>query len=1786
MTIVSVDVQVDLSLTVHERGGEISLGLSYNTALFRHETIARMGAHLRALLEAIVAAPDRRIADMPLLTERERHQLLVEWNATQASYPTNELMHEMVEAQAGRTPERIAVVHEQRQLTYGELNARANRLAHYLRTLGVKPDARVAICVERGLDMVVGLLAVLKAGGAYVPLDPGYPAERLIYMLQDSAPVAMLTDGRVPAPVQAELRAALAGRADAPVVIDFQADASAWAMQAESNPERTQVGLSAAHLAYVIYTSGSTGRPKGVAIEHRNAVNFLYWAQSSFTAEQLARTLFSTSLNFDLAMYECFAPLTVGASIQIVRNALDLVQTRHPVTLINTVPSAIQALLEAGGIPDTVRTVNLAGEPLKRALVERLFAQTDVDTVCNLYGPSETTTYSTWMAMRREQGFAPHIGRPLANTRIYLLDVHGQPVPVGVAGEMYIGGAGVARGYLNQPELTAERFVADPFANEPNARMYRTGDLARYLPDGNIEFVGRNDFQVKIRGYRIELGEVESGIARHPAIREVVVLAREDVVGDKRLVAYVVAASPAADLAEQLRAHLRARLPEYMVPSAFVMVDALPLTPNGKIDRSALPAPEYAAVEHVAPRTVTEEILAGIWAEVLKLERVGVHDDFFELGGHSLLAVSVIERMRRAGLHAEVLALFMTPTIAALAAAMGGKSDVVQVPPNAIPADCKVITPEMLPLVRLNAQEIERVVAAVPGGAGNVQDIYPLAPLQEGILFHHLMAGDGDPYLLRGLFGFDSRAVLERYVQALQSVVDRHDILRTAVLWEGLPEPVQVVWRRARLRVEEVSLDATGGDVVQQLAERFNPRRYRLDVREAPLMRLFIAHDAANARWIMLQMFHHLSIDHTTLEVVQQEIEAHLLGEAAKLPAPLPFRNFVAQARLGISREEHEAYFRKLLGDVDEPTAPFGLTDVRGDGGGIVAASRVLDVSLARRLRERARVLGVSAASVCHVAWAQVLARVSGREDVVFGTVLFGRMQSGSGADRVLGLFINTLPVRIRIGEETAEVSVRHTHEQLAQLLRHEHASLALAQRCSAVAAPAPLFSALLNYRHDTPTQTPAETLEALAGIEHLGAEERTNYPLTLSVNDLGEGFVLVAQVRAWIDPQRICGYMHTALEQLVAALENVSAAPIWSLDVVPERRQQLLDWNRTERDYPREACVAELFERQVRRAPEAVAVEYGDERLSYGELNERGNRLAHHLRSLGVGPEVLVGLCVERSAAAVVGMLGILKAGGAYVPLDPEYPAERLAFMLADTEAPVVVTQSKLLDRLPGTNARIVCLDRDWPVIEGCSAQDPASGATAENLAYVIYTSGSTGIPKGVQVTNRAINRLVCNTDYVQVGPADRFAQVSVISFDAATFEIWGALLNGARVVGVAREVSLNPQEFAVALKESGITVLFLTTALFNHMAREAPGAFKTLRYVLFGGEAVDPGAVRAVLRDDGAPRHLLHVYGPTEVTTYSTWHHVTGLDESAVTVPIGRPIANTTAYVFDEHRAPVPVGVVGELYLGGDGLARGYLKRPELTAKHFVENPFGTQAGGRLYRTGDWVRYREDGAIEFVGRRDNQVKLRGFRIELGEIEAALRRQAQVSDAVVVVREDTPGDKRLVAYVVAQGATEDLVEQLRSRLRESLPEYMVPSAFVMVEKLPLTPNGKVDRNALPAPEYAEATYVAPRTATEEILAGIWAEVLKLERVGVHDNFFELGGHSLLATQVVSRVRHAFSVELPLREMFAAPTVAQLGVCIEALRAEPRAARAVDELAWLAIGRSGSATGDREEIEL
>ncbi|MFM0523279.1 amino acid adenylation domain-containing protein, partial [Caballeronia jiangsuensis] len=765
--------------------------LSYATDLFDEVTIARLGERFTRLLQQALDQPDAPLHALELVLPEE-HALLEGWNDTAAVYPEHVCIHQLFEQQVRRTPDAIALVFEDESLTYSQLNARANQLAHHLIALGVRPEDRVALCMERGIGMVVALMAILKAGGAYVPLDPAYPGERLSHILTDATPRLLLAD--------AAGREAL-GDIGSLTVLD--PDASLDGSLSQDDP---QTDVASHHLAYVIYTSGSTGKPKGVAIEHRNAVNFLTWSHEAFTPEELSQTLFATSLNFDLSIYECFAPLTTGGTVHLVDNVLALMRRPQEVSLINTVPSAITSLLDAGASLASVRTINLAGEPLKLALMKRIFAETGIERLCNLYGPSETTTYSTWIQMHKGERLTETIGKPIANTQIYLLDAQRRPVPLGTVGELYIGGAGVARGYLNRPELTAERFLDDPFV--PGARMYRTGDLARYRADGNIEFLGRNDHQVKIRGFRIELGEIEAHLTDHPAVREAVVIARarHEESQDQQLVAYVTLTSD-IDVSA-LREYLASHLPDYMVPSAFVVLDALPLTPNGKLDRRALPDPQadaFALRPFEAPQGATETALADLWAELLGLERVGRQDNFFALGGHSLLAVTLIERMRRVGLHASVRDLFATPVLCALAASLehGAVTAEIVVPPNAITRDCTALTPPMLPLIALTQTDIDRIVAQVPGGLANVQDIYALAPLQEGILFHHMLTTDGDPYLQTARIAFDSRARLDAWLDALKQVVRRHDILRTAFIHDGLSTPAQVVWRDAPLAIDE-----------------------------------------------------------------------------------------------------------------------------------------------------------------------------------------------------------------------------------------------------------------------------------------------------------------------------------------------------------------------------------------------------------------------------------------------------------------------------------------------------------------------------------------------------------------------------------------------------------------------------------------------------------------------------------------------------------------------------------------------------------------------------------------------------------------------------------------------------------------------------------------------------------------------------------------------------------------------------------------------------------------------
>ncbi|AIS89606.1 non-ribosomal peptide synthetase [Burkholderia pseudomallei] len=1755
---------------------DLVMQFNYDVNAFSHAEVDNIGTRIGGLLDALIEHhDDMPVGMLPLLDEAERKQVVYEWNATERDYPIEQCIHQLFEAQVDRKPEAIALTFDGQRLGYAELNARANRLAHYLQERGVGPDRLVALCAERGIEMVVGLLAILKAGGAYVPLDPSHPPERLRRMLDDTNPVAVLVDD-IGADALASFESHVAAHSPR---VHLSRDIAQWRACNPANPS-TPRERAARRLAYVIYTSGSSGEPKGVMNEHRGVVNRLWWMQQTYALDERDAVLQKTPFSFDVSVWEFFWPLMSGARLVIAKPEghkdpayLSELIDRERVTTLHFVPSMLQAFLEDEGAArgcGSVKRVMCSGEALPPSLVKRFYRCLPDARLHNLYGPTEAAVDVTaWACDAEEGGASVPIGRPIANTRIYVLDGYGQPVPRGVAGELYIGGVQVARGYLNRPELTRERFVDDPFV--AGGRLYKTGDLARWRTDGSLEYLGRNDFQVKIRGFRIELGEIEAQLAKVAGVRETVVLARDSgsPAGEKRLVAYYTGNADVAALREQATRHL----PAYMVPSAYVRLDAWPLTPNGKLDRRALPAPAddaYARAEYEAPQGAKEEALAAIWKDLLPVERISRHDNFFELGGHSLLVIGLSEKLRAAGLHADVRVVYRASTLADLAAHLGTDNQDIRIPPNLIADGDEHITPAQLTLVALSQESIDALVAKVEGGAANVQDIYPLAPLQEGILFHHLMSGESDPYVLSGVLAFRSREVMERFVSALQQVIDRHDILRTGFFWEGLEQPVQVVQRRATLPVSVVELDAREGDIVRQLEARFDSRGYRMDVSRAPLMHVHAACDGEHERWVARVLFHHLSIDHTTLERVIEEARAIGQGRAEDLPQPVPFRNFVAQARLGVSEADHEAYFRAKLGDIDEPTAPFGLLSVQGDGREIAEAARRLKPELSGALRGHARRLGVSAASMMHVAWGLVLSRTTGRQDVVFGTVLFGRMQGGAQSDRSLGLFINTLPVRMRVAQTGVEASVKETHAQLAELMRHEHAPLVLAQRCSGVPAQTPLFTSLLNYRYSKPKVAAAHIAD---GVELLDGHERTSYPLSMTVDDHERDFTIVAKVCERIGPQRVCELMELALEQLTRALSANPGGELAELDVLPaaERTQVLHGWNETGRAYARDACLHQLFEAQVSRTREAAAVICGDETLSYTDLDARANRLAHYLRGQGVGPDTRVGLALGRGVEMMTGLLAILKAGGAYVPLDPGYASERLRAILDDSRPAIVLADAAgrtALDALAGAPP-IADLQADasrWSALP--STPPRVEGLTPRHLAYVIYTSGSTGQPKGVMVEHASVVNLWRALDeaiYRAHPSARRVSLNASIAFDSLVKQ-WVQLLSGRTLVVVPEPVRFDGRRLLDAIGRDRIDVFDCTPsqlALIEGARGPEDEAYPQV--TLVGGEAIGEGMWSELA--SASSRTYYNVYGPTECTVDATLARIT-----AEHAPhIGGPLANVRAYVLNERLSPAPVGVRGELYIGGAGVARGYLNRPELTRERFIDDPF--VAGGRLYRTGDLARWRTDGSLEYLGRNDFQVKIRGFRIELGEIEAQLAKVAGVCEVVVLARDSaaavhdsatenaapdapspetaTAAEKRLVAYYTGDAD----VAALRAQAAQHLPSYMVPSAYVRLDAWPLTPNGKLDRRALPAPAddaYARAEYEAPQGAREEALAAIWRELLHVERVSRHDNFFELGGHSLLAVQLVSRLRQALSVEVALGTVFDAPVLSALAERLEA----------------------------------
>ncbi|MNB57846.1 Gramicidin S synthase 2 [compost metagenome] len=1712
-----------LTLSVDDLGDGFALDVLALAEIGAQRICSYMHTALEQLVQALEQQPQTPLDQLPILSLPEQARLLVDFNRSAVAFRRGATLHALVEAQAAQRADALAVVQGGQALTYGQLNQRANRLAHHLLSLGVQPDDRIAVCVRRSPQMLVALLAILKSGAGYVPVDPAYPAERIAYLLEDSAPLAVLAE--------ASTRDLLG----AARVIDL--DRLDWAHLPDRNPQVPM--LTPAHLAYVIYTSGSTGQPKGVMVEHATLENLVHWHNGAFDLHAGSHTSSVAGFGFDAMAWEVWPALCIGATVHLPPQSVSnehldelLAWWRAQPLQVSFLPTPVAeyAFSRDLGHP-TLRTLLIGGDKLRQFPRQQTFA------VINNYGPTEATVVATCGAV--EAGQVLHIGRPMANAKIYLLDDQQRPVPVGVAGELYVGGAGVARGYLHRPELTAERFLDDPFSDEPQARMYRTGDLARWLADGNVEYLGRNDDQVKLRGVRIELGEIEAALSAHEAVQDCVVLVR-----DGQLLAWFTERLNVE--IEDLRSHLQAQLPQALVPAAYVRLQALPLTANGKLDRKALPEPDQTAWlsrEYAAPQGSVEIALAQIWSDVLKVEQIGRHDNFFELGGHSLLAVTLIERMRQVDLSTDVRVLFSQPTLAALAAAVGSGREVA-VPDNLIPADCTHITADMLTLVQLDQASIERIVATVPGGAANVQDIYPLAPLQEGILYHHLSAAQGDPYLLQSCLAFDSIERFQRFAAALRQVMTRHDILRTSIVWQGLAAPVQVVWRRAELPVQAVALEPAQGEAIDQLRARFDARHWRLDLDQAPLLRLVYALDADNQRVVAMLLFHHIAMDHTALAVVSAEMQAILHGDE-RLPVPaVPYRNYVAQTRLGVSEQEHEVFFREMLGDIDEPTLPFGLQDVHGDGNDIEEVCQALPATVAQRLRSQARLLGVSVASLFHLAWARVLAATSGQERVVFGTVLLGRMQGGAGADRGLGMFINTLPLRVDVDETDVRAGVKATHARLSALLAHEHASLALAQRCSGVAAPSPLFSAMLNYRHSDSEAQQTTKREAWQGIESLAGEERTNYPLTLNVDDLGSGFALTVMTPSRIGAARLGQYMHNALIALVEALEHTPQQPLNCLTVLPDEERQalLFGLNATDVDYDLQQTLHGLFEAQVQRTPQAVAVVAGDQALSYTQLNERANRLAWHLLSLGVQVDSRVAICVERSLEMVIGLLAINKAGAAYVPLDPAYPAERLAYMLEDSAPAVVLVHGATRTLLGEFSAPVIDLDQNtWQSLPADNPQIPT--LTPQHSAYVIYTSGSTGQPKGV-VNEHAgvVNRLLWMQDAYRLTAADSVLQKTPFSFDVSVWEFFWPLMTGARLVMARPDGHKDPQYLTEVIETENITTLhFVPSMLDVFLANSDTTRCDSVRQVMCSGEAL-PGRVvrRFKLQLPGSALHNL--YGPTEAAVDVTaWDCAGTIEQTPDNTPIGKPIANTRMYILDAQQQPVPQGVIGELYIAGVQVARGYLNRPELSAERFLNDPF--QANGRMYRTGDVARYLADGNIQYLGRNDDQVKIRGLRIELGEIQARLAQIKGVQEAVVVAREDVPGDKRLVAYYTGERLEIDL---LRSQLLEHLPDYMVPTVFVHLDSLPLSPNGKLDRKALSAPDQQSLKtreYEAPVGDVEITLARLWAELLNVERVGRHDHFFELGGHSLLAVSLIGRLRQE-GMEADVRGLFEQPTLA------------------------------------------
>ncbi|NMF64891.1 non-ribosomal peptide synthetase [Brasilonema octagenarum] len=1783
--------QFDLTLMMALVDETLSASWQYNTDLFDAATIARIAGHFQTLLEGIVADSQQHICFLPLLTELEQQQLLVEWNATQVNYAHATCLHQQFEAQVQQTPDAVAVVFEQEQLTYTELNQRANQLAHHLQTLGVEPEVLVGIYLERSPEMVVSILATLKAGGAYVPLDPSYPQERLAFMLKDAQVSVLLT--------QEKFFTALPEHRAKVVLVDKNNEA-----RASDSVDNPVSQVTTDNLAYVIYTSGSTGKPKGVMNTHGGICNRLSWMQETYQLTTVDRVLQKTPFSFDVSIWEFFWPLTTGAVSVVARpgghqDSAYLVEIikEQQITTLHFVPSMLQVFLEEPGVETCycLRQVMCSGEALPFKLQEQFFARLDAD-LHNLYGPTEAAIDVTFWACERENPkYTVPIGRPIANTQIYLLDNHLQPVPVGVPGELHIGGVGLARGYLHQPELTALKFIPNPFSDKLGTRLYKTGDLARYLPDGNIEYLGRLDDQVKLRGFRIELGEIEAVLSQHPALREVVVLMREierreqhrdftplvdvenssTITGLRRLlkgelaasradsrnqqlVAYCVTRHQPAPTTTELRRFLLEQLPDYMVPAAFVMLDALPLAPNGKVDRRMLPAPGKARPElekaFVAPRTPQEQTLAEVWAEVLDIEQVGIHDNFFELGGDSIRSIQVLAKATAKGLSFSLAQIFQHQTIESLA------QEITFVEPSGL------VTQKTEPFSLISHAERH----LLPQG---VEDAYPLARVQAGVIFHTQSMPEEPMYHDIFLYNLQVRLDIQLFQKAVQQVVERHPILRTSFDLTNFSEPLQLVHQQVTAPFQVEDLRDLSPEQQQQALSIWikAEKRRNFDWSCPPFIRFFI-HRLTNQSFYLTFSCHTSILDGWSKACLLTELLHHyhaLLngkGEVIEPPPTIAYRDFVAKERSTLRSPDSQNFWMQKLADcVTTKLARWVVTHRTTDKPKIGFLDVPISPELSEKLQKLARLAEVPLKNVLLAAHLRVMSLLSGESDVLTGLESNGRLEETDG-EKTLGIHLNTVPFRLQLTGGTWLELVQQVFVAERELLPFRRYPYADLHQLVGRQALQPLVETVFNYTHFHVY----ESLQTFQDLEILGARGfgETHFTLRSEFN-LNHASDCI-QLDLECDLTQIS---HAQLETIgsyfIETLTAMSVQPFARYEsqcLLGDRQRQMLlvEWNHTATQYPQDCCIHQHFEAMAAQNPNAIAIVFEGEQLSYQQLNHRANALAHYLQRLGVVPDVPVALCVERSLDMIVGILRILKAGGAYVPIDPTYPRENLAFMLQDAQVPVLLTQARLVADLPAHTAQTVCLDSDWHIIAPESPENPSITSTLENLAYIIYTSGSTGQPKGVLVTQQNLVHSTRARIAYYPEPVTSFLLIPSFAFDSSVGCIFWTLCQGGKLVLLREGSQRDIWQLTKLIAQHQVSHWLSVPSLYSTLLVTIdPDLLVWLHSVIVAGESC---STELVERHRLSLPHtsLFNEYGPTEATVWSSVYNCQNHDLNNP-VPIGRPIANTQIYLLDSHLQPVPIGVPGELHIGGFGLARGYLNQPELTAQKFIADPFSEEPNARLYKTGDLARYLLDGNIEFLGRIDNQVKLRGYRIELTAIEALLLQHPVVVEAVVILREEESGSKRLVAYVVPKQKTAPATNELRGFLRQKLPEYMIPSAFVVLEQLPLTPSGKVDRRHLPAPEQvqsqemsmeekstAEQTYVAARTPVEEALATIWSQVLGIKPLGIHDNFLELGGDSIQSIQVVAKAYEA-GLKFSINQLFEHLTIAELAMVVETI---------------------------------